>query len=91
MVKTFYKPEKTIQVYQVHKDTMNDEDMPTWLDKLLTHGYADGLYYGYDKKFFGLVLHSSKVARVGQFLAYDMDRFELEIMEDFQLASYQEL
>lgn len=90
-MKTYERCE-IIETYEVHRSTMNDENLPEWLDKMLLHGYADGLYYGYDKKFFGLVFHSSKVVRVGQIVGRDKNTHEIKVFNKQDLRfNYKEL
>lgn len=91
MMGTFERRE-LLEVYEVHKDTMNDENLPTWLSNMLVYGFADGLYYGYDKRFFGLVFHSSKVVRIGQLVGRDSLTNEIKIVDKTELKlHYREL
>lgn len=87
-----YERYEVVETYEVHQDTMNDENLPSWLNNMLIYGYADGLYYGYDKKFFGLVFHSSKVVRVGQIVGRDKNTHEIKVFNKYDLiTNYREL
>lgn len=87
-----YEKHEVIETYTVHRNTMNDDNLPKWLDNMFIHGYVDGLYYGYDKKFFGLVFHSSKVVKVGQTVARDMVTHEIKVLDKHELKfNYREL
>lgn len=80
-----YTRHEVVETYEVHRNTMNDDNLPEWLQKMFLHGYVDGLYYGYDKKFFGLVFHSNKVAKVGQVVGRDVDTHEIKIIDKHDL------
>lgn len=87
-----YERYEVIETYEVHRDTMNDENLPQWLDKMLIHGFADGLYFGYNKQFFGLVFHSTKVVRVGQIVGRDKFTNEIRVFDKHELRyNYMEL
>ena len=87
-----YEKHEIIETYEVHRSTMNDDNLPEWLNNMLIHGFADGLYYGYDKKFFGLVFHSSKVVRVGQVVGRDKITGEIKVFDKQNLHfNYKEL
>ena len=87
-----YERYEVVETYEVHQDTMNDENLPSWLNNMLIYGYADGLYYGYDKKFFGLVFHSSKVVRIGQIVGRDKNTHEIKVLNKHDLiTNYREL
>ena len=87
-----YERYEVVETYEVHQDTMNDENLPSWLNNMLIYGYADGLYYGYDKKFFGLVFHSSKVVRIGQIVGRDKNTHEIKVFDKHDLiTNYREL
>ncbi len=87
-----YERYEVVETYEVHQDTMNDENLPSWLNNMLIYGYADGLYYGYDRKFFGLVFHSSKVVQVGQIVGRDKNTHEIKVLNKHDLiTNYREL
>lgn len=87
-----YERRELIETYEVHKDTMNDENLPTWLSNMLIFGLADGLYYGYDNKFFGLVFHSSRIVKIGQVVGRDALTGEIKVIDKQTLKfNYTEL
>ena len=87
-----YEKHEIIETYEVHRSTMNDDNLPEWLNNMLIHGFADGLYYGYDKKFFGLVFHSSKIVRVGQIVGRDKITGEIKVFDKQNLRfNYKEI